>query len=145
MGRSTRELLDLIERISKAGGAFRSIGDPLWDTSSSQGRLLSTLLAAIAEFERDLIKERTGEGRKRAMANGVKFGRKPKLSEYQRKEAIKRRAAGETLAEIAKSYAVDISMISRLSRGHSERAGARRDFGTTPAAETRHKRPPLRR
>ena len=62
-GRSTRELLDLIERIGKAGAAFRSLGDPLWDTSSSQGRLLSTLLAAIAEFERDLIKERTGEGR----------------------------------------------------------------------------------
>jgi hypothetical protein len=93
---------------------FRSLGDPLWDTSSSQGRLLSTLLAAIAEFERDLIKERTGEGRKRALAKGVKFGRKPKLSEYQRKEALKRRASGETLAEIAKSYAVDISMISRL-------------------------------
>ena len=72
------------------------------------------MLAAIAEFERDLIRE-AREGRKRAMAKGVKFGRKPKLSEYQRKEAIKRRAAGETLAEIAKSYAVDISMISRLS------------------------------
>ena len=90
------------------------LGDPLWDTSSSQGRLLSTLLAAIAEFERDLIRERTGEGRKRAMADGVRFGRKPKLSEYQRKEALKRRATGETLASIAKSYAVDISMISRL-------------------------------
>ena len=90
LGRSTRELLDLIERISKAGAAFRSIGDPLWDTSSSQGRLLSTLLAAIAEFERDLIKERTGEGRKRAMANGVKFGRKPKLSEYQRPQPSRR-------------------------------------------------------
>lgn len=114
LGRSTRELLDLIERISKAGAAFRSIGDPLWDTSSSQGRLLSTLLAAIAEFERDLIRERTGDGRKRAQAAGVKFGRKPKLSDYQRKEAIKRRTAGETLAEIAKSYAVDTSMISRL-------------------------------
>ena len=49
------------------------------------------------------------------MAKGVKFGRKPKLSDYQRKEAIKRRAVGETLAEIAKSYAVDISMISRLT------------------------------
>ena len=61
------------------------------------------------------IRERTGDGRKRAMAKGVKFGRKPKLSDYQRKEALKRRAAGETLAEIAKSYAVDISMISRLS------------------------------
>ena len=74
------------------------------------------VLAAIAEFERELIRERTGEGRKRAMANGVKFGRKPKLSDYQRQEAIKRRAAGETLASIAKSYAVDISMISRLRR-----------------------------
>jgi len=115
LGRSTRELLDLIERISKACASFRSLGDPLWDTSSSQGRLLSTLLAAIAEFERDLIRERTGEGRKRALANGVKFGRPAKLSEFQRKEALKRRAAGETLAAIAKSYAVDISMISRLS------------------------------
>ena len=103
LGRSTRELLDLLERIGKAGAAFRSLGDPLWDTSSSQGRLLSTLLAAIAEFERELIRERTGEGRKRAMAAGVKFGRKQKLSDYQRAEAIKRRA-----------YAVDISVISRL-------------------------------
>jgi DNA invertase Pin-like site-specific DNA recombinase len=117
LGRSTRELLDLIERIGKAGASFRSLGDPLWDTSSSQGRLLSTLLAAIAEFERDLIRERTGEGRKRAQAAGIKFGRKPKLSDYQRNEAIKRRAAGETLAEIAKSYAVDVSMISRLAPG----------------------------
>ncbi len=66
-----------------------------------------------ANFERDLIRERTGEGRKRAMANGVKFGRKRKLSDYQRNEAIKRRSAGETLASIAKSYGVDISMISR--------------------------------
>jgi DNA invertase Pin-like site-specific DNA recombinase len=114
LGRSTRELLDLIERISKAGAAFRSLGDPLFDTTSSQGRLLSTLLAAISEFERELIRERTGEGRKRAMARGVKFGRKLKLSAFQRAEALKRRADGETLGEIAKSYAVDISMISRL-------------------------------
>jgi DNA invertase Pin-like site-specific DNA recombinase len=114
LGRSTRELLDLIDRIGKAGAAFRSLGDPLWDTSSAQGRLLSTLLAGIAEFERELIRERTGEGRKRAMANGVKFGRKRKLSDYQRKEAVKRRAAGETLAAIAKSYGVHLAMISRL-------------------------------
>ena len=55
------------------------MGDPLFDTSNSQGKLLATLLAAIAEFERELIRERTGEGRKRAMAAGVKFGRKRKL------------------------------------------------------------------
>jgi hypothetical protein len=47
------------------------------------------------------MRERTGDGRKRAQAKGIKFGRKPKLSDYQRAEAIKRRAAGETLAEIA--------------------------------------------
>jgi len=111
---SSAESLRLFNADSRARQTKDSLGDPLWDTSSSQGRLLSTLLAAIAEFERELIRERTGEGRKRAMAAGVKFGRKPKLSEYQRAEAIKRRASGETLASIARSYAVDISMISRL-------------------------------
>ena len=73
LGRSTRELLDLIHRIDQAGAAFRSVGDPLFDTSTSQGRLLVTMLAAIAEFERELIRERTGEGRKRAKAAGVRF------------------------------------------------------------------------
>src|SRR3954453_17529055 len=115
LGRSTRELLDLIDKINKAGASFRSLGDPLWDTGSSQGRLLSTMLAAIAEFERELIRERTGQGRKRAQANGVRFGRKPKLTAHQRQEAIARRDAGETLVEIARSYNVDQSMISRLA------------------------------
>jgi DNA invertase Pin-like site-specific DNA recombinase len=115
LGRSTRELLNLIDAIGKTGASFRSLGDPLFDTTSSQGRLLSTLLAAVADFERDLIRERTGAGRERAMAKGVKFGRKRKLSDYQRAEAIKRRGSGgETLADIAKSYGVAISMISRL-------------------------------
>jgi DNA invertase Pin-like site-specific DNA recombinase len=68
LGRSTRESLDLIQRIGDAKAAFRSLGDPLFDTSSSQGKLMATLLAAIAEFERDLIRERTGAGRTRAKA-----------------------------------------------------------------------------
>ena len=67
--------------IDQAGAATRSPGDPLFDTSTSQGRLLVTMLAAIAEFERELIRERTGEG-----GPGVRFGRKPKLSDFQRKE-----------------------------------------------------------
>jgi DNA invertase Pin-like site-specific DNA recombinase len=72
------------------------------------------MLAAIAEFEWELIRERTGEGRKRAQTKGVKFGRRPKLTPHQRDEAIHRRAAGETLSAIAKTYAVDVSTISRL-------------------------------
>jgi DNA invertase Pin-like site-specific DNA recombinase len=115
LGRSTRELLDLLDRIAKAGASFKSLGDPLFDTTSSQGRLLSTLLAAIAEFERELIRERTGEGRKRAMAAGVHFGPKFKLSNYQRAEALKRRATGaETLTAIGQSYGVSAATISRL-------------------------------
>ena len=76
LGRSTRELLNLIYAIGETGAAFRLIGDALRDTSSSQGRLLATLLAGIADFERDLIRERTDAGCK-ALAHGVKFGRKP--------------------------------------------------------------------
>jgi DNA invertase Pin-like site-specific DNA recombinase len=113
-GRSTVELLNLLDGLGKRDIGFRSLGDPLFDTTSSQGRLLVGVLAVIAEYERDLIRERTSNGRKRAMANGVKFGRKRKLSEYQRAEAMRRRDAGETIVSIARSYAVDPAMISRL-------------------------------
>jgi DNA invertase Pin-like site-specific DNA recombinase len=114
LGRSTRELLQLIEGFGQQGIGFKSLGDPLWDTTTPQGRLLGTMLAAIADFERSLIIERTTAGRKRAMADGVRFGRPQKLTPIQRKEALKRRDAGETLAVIAASYAVDPATISRL-------------------------------
>ena len=124
LGRSTRELLDLIDRISKAGASFRSLGDPLWDTGSSQGRLLSTMLAAIAEFERELIRERTGEGRKRAQARGVKFGRPRKMTKHQREEAIQRLSAGESMSDVARSYAVHHSTIVRLAQASPFGQGA---------------------
>jgi DNA invertase Pin-like site-specific DNA recombinase len=114
LGRSTRELLELIERIGQAGAFFKSLGDPLFDTTTPTGRLLSTLLAAIAEFERELIRERTGEGRKRAMAAGVKFGRPPKLTLHQRQEVLIRLGQGDSLAEIARTFNVDPTTIGRL-------------------------------
>jgi DNA invertase Pin-like site-specific DNA recombinase len=114
LGRSTRELLELIERISKTGAFFRSLGDPLFNTETATGRLLSTLLAAIAEFERELIRERTGEGRKRALAAGIKFGRPPKLTQHQRQEVLMRLARGDSLAEIARTFNVDPTTIGRL-------------------------------
>ena len=71
-------------------------------------------LGGLAEFERELIRARTGEGRERAKARGVRLGRKPKLNPHQRREALARRATGEPLTEIARTYAVSHSTISRL-------------------------------
>ena len=73
-----------------------------------------TVLGGLAEFERELIKARTAEGRKRAQARGVRFGTKLKLTPHQRREALARREAGEALTEIGRTFGVSHSTISRL-------------------------------
>jgi DNA invertase Pin-like site-specific DNA recombinase len=85
------------------------------DTTSPHGRLMLTVLGGPAEFERELIRARTGEGRKRAKERGVRFGRPPKLNAHQRREALARREAGETLMDIARSYGVSHLTIMRLA------------------------------
>src|ERR1700752_1299837 len=114
LARSTRDLLNTLAATRKAG--FRSLGDAWADTTTSHGRLMLTVLGGLAEFERDLIRARTGEGRARAVARGVKMGRPSKLTPHQQKEAIKRRDQGEeTLTDIGRSYNVSAATISRLS------------------------------
>ncbi|MGA8124083.1 MAG: recombinase family protein [Mycobacterium sp.] len=99
----------------KAG--FRSLADTWADTTTAHGRLMLTVLGGLAEFERDLIRARTGEGRARAVERGVTMGRLLKLTPHQKKEAIKRRdAGGETLADIGRSYNVSPATISRLRK-----------------------------
>lgn len=114
LARSSRDLLNVVQQITDNKAAFKSIRDAWADTTSAQGRLIMTVLAGLAEFERELIVQRTGEGRERALEKGVVFGRKPKLTHHQRLEAIARRDAGETVASIARSYNVHHSMIVRL-------------------------------
>jgi DNA invertase Pin-like site-specific DNA recombinase len=116
LARSTRDLLNTLAAITAKKAGFKSIGDAWADTTTSHGRLMLTVLGGLAEFERDLIRTRTGEGRERAKARGVKLGRKPKLTEHQKREAIRRRDVdGETVREIARSYNVSHSTISRLT------------------------------
>jgi DNA invertase Pin-like site-specific DNA recombinase len=114
LARSTRDLLNALAAITGKGAGFRSLADAWADTTTAQGRLMVTFLGGIAEFERDLIRARTSEGRERAKARGVKMGRKPKLTPHQRQEAIARRDRGEALTDIARSYNVSHSTISRL-------------------------------
>jgi DNA invertase Pin-like site-specific DNA recombinase len=115
LARSTRDLLNTLGTIGDKGAGFRSLGDVWADTTTAHGRLMLTVLGGLAEFERELIRARTGEGRARAKARGVKMGRKPKLTPHQQREAITRREAGEeTFREIAASYNVSAATISRL-------------------------------
>src|SRR5262249_25907822 len=115
LARSTRDLLNTLDAIGKAGATFKSLGDAWADTTTPAGKLMLTVLGGLAEYERHLILGRTSEGRQRAQQRGVRFGRKPKLTLHQQQEALARRARGEALVEIARSYALSHSTISRLS------------------------------
>jgi DNA invertase Pin-like site-specific DNA recombinase len=114
LARSTRDLLNALDRVAKAGAGFRSLADAWADTTTAHGRLMLTVLGGLAEFERELIQSRTGEGRARAKARGVRMGRPPALDHHQRREALERLAAGEDVRKVARSYAVSHSTISRL-------------------------------
>ena len=114
LARSTRDLLNVLDAVGKAGAGFRSLADPMIDTTSPHGKLILAVLAALAEFERSMILARTGEGRRRAQANGVRFGRKPVLTKHQRAEALALRGAGRTTTEIGRLFNVSHSTISRL-------------------------------
>jgi DNA invertase Pin-like site-specific DNA recombinase len=116
LARSTRDLLNTLASIAGNGAGFRSIGDTWADTTTPHGRLMLTVLGGLAEFERELIRARTGEGRARAKARGVKMGRKAKLTQHQQREALERRDNGEPMRDIARSYDVSHSTISRLNR-----------------------------
>lgn len=115
LARSTRDLLLICEEIASKGCTLRSLSDPWIDMESAHGKLMLTVLGGLAEFERSLILARTSDGRKLALQKGVKFGRRSKLTQHQRLEALHRRQCGETLRQIAKSYNVSYSTISRLT------------------------------
>jgi len=115
LARSTKDLLNVLDEIGKHGAGFRSLRDAWADTTTPHGRLMLTVLGGLAEFERSLIVARTGEGRKRAKERGVKFGRPKKLTPHQRQEALQRLAAGETQSDVARTFNLSASTISRLA------------------------------
>ena len=120
LARSTRDLLNILDRIGKTGAQFRSLRESWADTTTPVGKLMITIVGGIAEFERELIRPRTGDGIRRARAAGVHMGRPPKLSPHQQREALARLARGEeTLVEIARTYNVSHMTISRLKERHA--------------------------
>jgi DNA invertase Pin-like site-specific DNA recombinase/predicted nucleotidyltransferase len=116
LARSTRDLLNILDALASHGAAFRSLGDTWADTTTPHGRLMLTVLGGLAEFERELVRARTGEGRERAKARGQHMGRPPALTAHQRHEAAKALGAGTaTQADLARQFNVSQSTISRLA------------------------------
>ena len=115
LARSTRDLLNVIAALTERGAGFKSLKDTWADTTSPHGRLMLTVLGGLAEFERELIRARTGEGRKRAKDRGVKFGRPAALKPHQRQEAIQKLAQGEAQVDVARIFNVSQATISRLA------------------------------
>src|SRR5260370_3773568 len=104
LARSTRDLLNLLGTIAEKGAGLKSLRDTWADTTTAHGRLMLTVLGGLAEFERELIRTRTGEGRERAKARGAILGRKPKLTGRHKRGAIAPRQAGRVVSELARAF-----------------------------------------
>jgi DNA invertase Pin-like site-specific DNA recombinase len=119
LARSTRDLLNTMETINEAGGKFQSISQPWANTTTHAGKMIMTVFAGIAEFERDLIRERTGAGREAAKQRGVRFGRPRKLDADQVKVAEQLLSEGKAVRDIARTFKVHESTIYRLATASS--------------------------
>jgi DNA invertase Pin-like site-specific DNA recombinase len=124
LSRSLSDLLRILERVDKAGASFKSLTETL-DTSGPCGRLMMNMLGAFNQFEREIIKERTKLGLKRARANGRIGGGRFILSKTRQSEAIRLVDSGEkTQTEVAELFDVSKATISRLvTRAHAKRNG----------------------
>jgi DNA invertase Pin-like site-specific DNA recombinase len=115
LSRDTTDLVVLAREMQRKGAGIRSLAEPFLDTTSDFAEIVFAILGVAAKLERRRIVERTERGRADAKSKGVKFGRKPKLTEHQQREARARAAAGETQRSIARSYNVSQATISRLA------------------------------
>ena len=115
LARDPTDLLVIARDMQRAGAGLRSIAETVVDTTSDFTEVVLAILGVAAKLERRRILDRTARGHAAAKARGVQYGRKAQLTPHQRQEAIARKVAGETVRDIARSYAVDPSTISRLT------------------------------
>lgn len=115
LARSTRGLLEIVEVIRAAAAAFCSLSEPWADTTNHAGKMIMTVFAGIAEFERDVIRERTSAGRSAAKQRGVRFGRPQKLNDEQRQLALRLLQEGKSISEVARTFRVHGTTVYRLT------------------------------
>ncbi len=115
LARNTRDLLNILHAVKEAGAGFRSIAEPMVDTTSQFADVIIAVLGVAASYERHRITERTAAGRVQAKARGVKFGRRAALTPHQQSEALQRLAAGDTQRTVAALLGVSQATISRIA------------------------------
>ncbi|MEA2078578.1 MAG: recombinase family protein [Pseudomonadota bacterium] len=118
LARSTHDLLDITQTLDHRGIGIRSLGEPWADTTSATGEFLVTVFAGLSELERCLIRDRSEEGRIAAKERGVKFGRKHKLTDYQRGEVMRMLDEGVSIRGIARHFNVGVATIDRVKNSH---------------------------
>ena len=116
LARSTKMLLEILDQIMDAGAKFTSLSEPWADTTTPAGKMIMTVFAGLAEFERDLIRERTGIGRKAAIESGVRFGRPSKISAEQKKLAQRLLREGQSIRQVADLFGVHFTTLYRVLR-----------------------------
>ena len=115
LSRSLKDLLLLMERIDQAGAGFRSLTEAI-DTTTPAGRMMMQMVGAFAEFEREMIRERTRAGLQTAREQGRVGGRPPKLTQEQRQDIVDNVASGrKTGADMARLYRVSEATVSRIT------------------------------
>ena len=108
--------LQIVKQVLDAGATIRVLDFPSLDLATPEGRGFLAMFSAMAERERERIVKRTYEGRQLARGKGVRMGRRPKLTPYQREAVAKRLAAGlETTRQLAREFNVHHSTIARLA------------------------------
>jgi DNA invertase Pin-like site-specific DNA recombinase len=117
LARSTRDLLEIAEQLRDAGAGLRSLGEPWADTTSAAGRMVLTVFAGIAEFERALIQQRTSSGRDAALKRGVRFGRPTKLTAEQVALGQRLLEEGRSVREVAQMFKVHAATLYRALGG----------------------------
>ena len=118
LSRSLVDLLWILERIKKAGAGFRSVTESI-DTTTAAGRMLLMMLGAFAEFEREMIRERTRAGLEAAKKKGRILGRRPKLTPEQQAMVVELLTAERGQREVARLLGVSQKTISRIWRRHN--------------------------
>ena len=117
LARSTSELLRIAERLTEKSAGLQSLDEPWADTTSPSGRMVMTVFAGIAEFERTLIISRTNDGRMAAKARGVTFGRPKKMRLDQQELARELVRDGKSISAIARTFNVHPATIYRIIQG----------------------------